>query len=183
MRFGPRRPQFVVAECNMATHIEKGYVAAAGIEASKFSFVSSGFRNHNDQWILRPSIARASAHAWMRHARGLGPAPPPTPPLPQTPASLCKPGQTPPSCYCPTFCPGGCCGQPPVPKCAEETFRDDFDSPVLDTSKWTVLNQVHRGGVRHPELKSTYQPWCVVSAGVLTLSSGCRRCTHQTMCL
>jgi hypothetical protein len=135
----------------MATYIERGYVVAAGIDSSKFSFVSSGFRNHNDEWILRPSVARSKAQAWLRQARGLGPAPPPPPLPPQTPASLCKPDQTPPSCYCPTFCPGGCCGQPPVPECTVETFRDDFNGSVLNVSKWTVLDQIHRGGVYTPD--------------------------------
>jgi hypothetical protein len=40
-------------------------VAPLGIAAGQFTFTSSGFRNHNDTWSLRPCAARQQARAWL----------------------------------------------------------------------------------------------------------------------
>jgi hypothetical protein len=35
-------------------------------ESGQFTFLSSGFRNHNDAWLLRPSAARDTARLWLQ---------------------------------------------------------------------------------------------------------------------
>ena len=59
------RPQFVLHEGNGASATEK-YLRESGIDIGKIKFRSTGFRNHNDAWILRPSKAREALRNWLR---------------------------------------------------------------------------------------------------------------------
>ncbi len=65
------RPQFVLHENSSNRRISleatRNYLEAAGIEL-KIRFRTTGFRNHNDAWILRPSPARNELRKWVRHA-------------------------------------------------------------------------------------------------------------------
>lgn len=61
------RPQFVCHEITfnprslMAT---KQYLTLAGM-TKNITFMDTGFRNHNDQWLLRPSPAREQLRSWV----------------------------------------------------------------------------------------------------------------------
>ena len=59
------RPQFVLHEGDGASATEK-YLRESGIDIGKIEFMSTGFRNHNDAWILRPSKAREALRKWLR---------------------------------------------------------------------------------------------------------------------
>ncbi len=61
------RPQFLCHETstgalNLAA--TRGYLEATGARGD-FTYVETGFRNHNDAWTLRPSPARERARAWL----------------------------------------------------------------------------------------------------------------------
>ena len=61
------RPQFI---CHEHTTPERGLQATRRwIESTKlqgrFTFVETGFRNHNDAWVLRPSPARTALRKWL----------------------------------------------------------------------------------------------------------------------
>ena len=65
---------FVTAECDVATNCQRDFIVENGIlPMANFSFVNSGFRNHNDQWLLRPSVARTRLRRWIRELMGLPP--------------------------------------------------------------------------------------------------------------
>lgn len=56
------RPQLICSESPVAgarKHLEN-----AGVTGD-FTFLETGFRNHNDAWTLRPSPARDTARAWL----------------------------------------------------------------------------------------------------------------------
>ncbi|MFT5524585.1 MAG: hypothetical protein ACI9G1_000010 [Pirellulaceae bacterium] len=57
------RPQFI---CHEGTYIPKTkeYLRSTGIEGN-FTLTPTGFRNHNDQWTLRPSAARNQLRSWL----------------------------------------------------------------------------------------------------------------------
>lgn len=61
------RPQWI---CHESTGGESGltatrrYLEASGIRGD-FTFLESGFRNHSDSWLLRPSTARNAAREWL----------------------------------------------------------------------------------------------------------------------
>ena len=57
------RPEFICQENSVAATRE--YLAGTGI-AGDFTFAETGFRNHNDAWVLRPSPARDAAREWLR---------------------------------------------------------------------------------------------------------------------
>jgi hypothetical protein len=141
------RPIFVTAECDIATNCQKEFIVESGLLGlANFTFQDSGFRNHNDEWLLRPSVARTRLRRWIREAMGL-PA--------QLP--LCTAGVLPPFCACTLLCPGGCCvsntpaaSVPPTCSADKETLRDDFNGTELNASIWTALDQIHRGGLYHP---------------------------------
>lgn len=63
------RPQFVCGEANNALQTEQ-YLqqvsAAAGLKLDNITCLGTGFRNHNDAWILRPSATRMAARRWLR---------------------------------------------------------------------------------------------------------------------
>jgi hypothetical protein len=146
---------FVTAECDVATNCQHEFLKQSGIlapnfttPAVNFTFVNSGFRNHNDMWLLRPSVARIRLRRWLRDVMSL-------------PAQLpeCTAGVLPPFCFCTLRCPGDCCAavgsssnassKPPV--CSRQTMFDDFSGTELNTSIWTKLDQIHRGGLYHPD--------------------------------
>ncbi|MFA5191624.1 MAG: hypothetical protein WC740_12910 [Verrucomicrobiia bacterium] len=57
------RPQFI---CHEGDGVEetRRYLAEA-MPGGNFTFVPTGFRNHNDGWTLRPSEARAKLRVWL----------------------------------------------------------------------------------------------------------------------
>ncbi|MEL7497004.1 MAG: hypothetical protein AAFN77_05300 [Planctomycetota bacterium] len=63
------RPQFICSESSSMTHNPQlkeaqEWIKATGIEGD-FTFRSTGFRNHNDAWVLRPSKARTDLRTWL----------------------------------------------------------------------------------------------------------------------
>jgi hypothetical protein len=61
------RPQFICAETGSGKHavnVTREYLKATGVTGS-FTFRSTGFRNHNNAWILRPSQARDDLRRWV----------------------------------------------------------------------------------------------------------------------
>jgi len=56
------RPQLICSESPLTgTHKHLESTAVKG----DFTFLETGFRNHNDAWALRPSPARETARAWL----------------------------------------------------------------------------------------------------------------------
>lgn len=68
MRLGNRR-QFILQEstpANASLAVTKAYLQEAAAEKlAQFQFLETGFRNHNDAWILRPSPAREKVRDWL----------------------------------------------------------------------------------------------------------------------
>lgn len=58
------RPQFICGEGANAQQTE-AYLRPL-LPAADLTFASTGFRNHNDAWTLRPSEAREKAREWLR---------------------------------------------------------------------------------------------------------------------
>ncbi|MCB1232834.1 MAG: hypothetical protein KDN19_21495 [Verrucomicrobiae bacterium] len=61
------RPQLICHETSGGTlnlAATRGYLEQTGIEGD-FTFLETGFRNHNDAWTLRPSPARDAAREWL----------------------------------------------------------------------------------------------------------------------
>lgn len=58
------RPSFIVGECDLATVVERDYILSTNVTAP-FVFVSTGFRNHNDTWTMRPGPARDRLRSWL----------------------------------------------------------------------------------------------------------------------
>jgi hypothetical protein len=63
-RLGPR-PQFICHENDGDLARARAYLSSTGI-LGNFTFAETGFRNHNDAWVLRPSPARDQLRAWVR---------------------------------------------------------------------------------------------------------------------
>ena len=57
------RPQFICGEGNDADRT-RDYLAHTGIRGD-FTITGTGFRNHSDAWILRPSPARSLLRQWL----------------------------------------------------------------------------------------------------------------------
>lgn len=57
-----RRPQLICCESTVAD--TRRYLESTGIQGD-FTFLETGFRNHNDAWALRPSPARDAARKWL----------------------------------------------------------------------------------------------------------------------
>ena len=57
------RPQFI---CHEGTGVSatRHYLKETGV-AGNFTIRATGFRNHNDAWLLRPSPARKALRAWL----------------------------------------------------------------------------------------------------------------------
>ncbi|OYW77438.1 MAG: hypothetical protein B7Z37_04155 [Verrucomicrobia bacterium 12-59-8] len=62
------RPQFICGEGSNAQETE-AYLRPL-LPKSDLTFQSTGFRNHNDAWTLRPSPAREKAREWLRRVVG-----------------------------------------------------------------------------------------------------------------
>ena len=58
-----KRPQFICGEGTNAAETEK-YLRPL-LPDAQLTFAGTGFRNHNDAWVLRPSAARAQARQWL----------------------------------------------------------------------------------------------------------------------
>jgi len=58
------RPQFVCGENDNADKTRQ-YLESLDLRGD-FTFMSTGFRNHNDAWTLRPSPVRTKLRAWLR---------------------------------------------------------------------------------------------------------------------
>ena len=62
------RPQFICQEGTPSAGVgldsTRAYLKDSGI-AGDFTFAVTGFRNHNDAWLLRPSPARDAAREWL----------------------------------------------------------------------------------------------------------------------
>jgi hypothetical protein len=56
------RPQLICCESTIA--VTRRYLESTGIQGD-FTFLETGFRNHNDAWALRPSAARDTARKWL----------------------------------------------------------------------------------------------------------------------
>ncbi len=59
------RPQFICGEGTGAAKIEQYLRDTGSWEKGKFTIVGTGFRNHNDAWVLRPSEARIKLREWL----------------------------------------------------------------------------------------------------------------------
>ncbi len=62
------RPQFICGEGSNAQETE-AYLRPL-LPNADLTFLSTGFRNHNDAWTLRPSPAREKAREWLRRVVG-----------------------------------------------------------------------------------------------------------------
>lgn len=62
------RPQLISGEGNQAEETKK-YLTESSEAASHLQFLSTGFRNHSDRWVLRPSTAREAARKWLQTVR------------------------------------------------------------------------------------------------------------------
>lgn len=60
------RPQFVCGEAANAEETRLFLERSDLLGAGDFTFLCTGFRNHNDAWILRPSEARTKLREWFR---------------------------------------------------------------------------------------------------------------------
>jgi hypothetical protein len=58
------RPQFICGEASNAQETE-AYLRPL-LPQADLTFLSTGFRNHNDSWTLLPSPARAKAKEWLQ---------------------------------------------------------------------------------------------------------------------
>lgn len=62
-----QRPQFICAETpagNQSIQSTRTYLQSTGVRG-QFTFQTTGFRNHNDSWILRPSPSRKLLRTWI----------------------------------------------------------------------------------------------------------------------
>jgi hypothetical protein len=67
LRLG-KRPQFVTHEGN-GIEATKKYLEGNGIQGN-FTLRPTGFRNHNDAWLLRPTPLREEMRRWMKAIEG-----------------------------------------------------------------------------------------------------------------
>jgi hypothetical protein len=59
------RPQFICGESDSAMETRRYLDETGALAEGQFTFTSTGFRNHNDAWILRPSPARDQLRHWL----------------------------------------------------------------------------------------------------------------------
>lgn len=57
------RPQFICHEGG-GIAATRSYLQSTNVEG-QFTFLATGFRNHNDAWLLRPSSTRAALRLWL----------------------------------------------------------------------------------------------------------------------
>jgi len=60
------RPQFICGENANASDTERYLRDSGSWEKGAFTIVPTGFRNHNDAWVLRPSEPRTKLREWFR---------------------------------------------------------------------------------------------------------------------
>jgi len=61
------RPQLILSESPANNQSTRKYIESLkGINTDQLTFMDSGFRNHNDEWVLRPSAARSFARQWLK---------------------------------------------------------------------------------------------------------------------
>jgi hypothetical protein len=61
------RPQFILGEGGGGgVDATRKYLESTGVGMEHLRFLATGFRNHNDAWILRPSKAREAVRKWLR---------------------------------------------------------------------------------------------------------------------
>jgi hypothetical protein len=58
------RPQFICGEGEQ-TEATRAYLASTSVSQEQLTIVSTGFRNHSDQWTLRPCEVRSKARDWL----------------------------------------------------------------------------------------------------------------------
>ena len=75
------RPQFI---CGERDQIEETRKYLASFELQHITFASTGFRNHSDQWILRPSLTRDRLREWLTEVIRAPNSPTPNSPTPNT---------------------------------------------------------------------------------------------------
>ncbi|NRB27341.1 MAG: hypothetical protein HRU37_06630 [Roseibacillus sp.] len=61
-----QRPQFICGEGDNARETAR-YLAETKVDG-KFTIRGTGFRNHNDAWLLRPSVVRRELRVWLVRA-------------------------------------------------------------------------------------------------------------------
>jgi len=59
------RPQFICAERDGAARTEQYLRETGSWDKGAFTVMGTGFRNHNDAWVLRPSEARTRLREWL----------------------------------------------------------------------------------------------------------------------
>jgi hypothetical protein len=59
------RPQFICGEGANADETERYLRESDAWKQGAFTILGTGFRNHNDAWVLRPSEARTRLRAWL----------------------------------------------------------------------------------------------------------------------
>lgn len=65
------RPQLICHENDgKGLAAAKEFIENSGQDGS-FTFLATGFRNHNDAWVLRPSAAREKLRRWLEEVPGL----------------------------------------------------------------------------------------------------------------
>lgn len=61
------RPQLILSESLANNQLTRKYIESLKeIDTAQLTFMNSGFRNHNDEWVLRPSAARSFARQWLK---------------------------------------------------------------------------------------------------------------------
>lgn len=58
------RPQFLCSESGKRVTAAQEYLSATGVKG-EWTFMATGFRNHNDAWVLRASPAREALRTWL----------------------------------------------------------------------------------------------------------------------
>ena len=58
------RAQFICSEDSKSLAATEQYLKSTGVQAP-FTFMHTGFRNHNDAWVLRPSQTRTAMRQWL----------------------------------------------------------------------------------------------------------------------
>ncbi|MEP6670640.1 MAG: hypothetical protein ABJF10_15895 [Chthoniobacter sp.] len=60
------RPQFICGEASNANETERYLRETGSWDKGAFTIVGTGFRNHNDAWVLRPCAPRTRLREWLR---------------------------------------------------------------------------------------------------------------------
>lgn len=60
------RSQFICGEAGNAVETERYLRETGSWDKGAFTVVGTGFRNHNDAWVLRPSEARVKLREWLQ---------------------------------------------------------------------------------------------------------------------